>query len=394
MQAPEETLARGSGSCRDSAWLMVQLLRQLGLAARFVSGYLIQLISDVPALDGPCGPQQDFTDLHAWAEVYLPGAGWVGLDATSGLMAGEGHIPLACSADPITAAAITGSFLFTPDPAKGKDDVVHEDFSFCMSVARVLETPRVTLPYSEEQWRAIDRLGEAVDVRLDEHDVRLTMGGEPTFVSIDDRDAPEWNTAALGEAKYQQAGKLLKQLQAKFSPGALLHIGQGKWYPGESLPRWAFGCYWRPDGVPLWDDQSLLLAELDIDYGHTADDAKLFITAGGKTRLGSGGCIPGYEDVWYYLWRARRLPTNVDPLKCDLEDDEERIRLAKIFERGLSHIVGYALADPQTLGRRQVVVGKRPVVSTAGTLVLVSRRFADGLPAAPGYVALGARRSP
>ncbi len=343
VQTCEETLTNGSGSCRDSAWLMVQLLRQLGLAARFVSGYLVQLVADVAALDGPSGPAQDFTDLHAWAEVYLPGAGWVGLDPTSGLMAGEGHIPLACAAEPITAAAITGTFLFTPDPAKGKEDAVHEDFSFSMSVARVLETPRVTKPYSEDQWRAIDRLGEKVDARLREQDVRLTMGGEPTFVSIDDRDAPEWNTAALGEAKYRQAGELLKRLQAKFSSGALLHIGQGKWYPGESLPRWAFGCYWRRDGVPLWEDQSLL-AELDVDYGHTADDARLFIeTLAEKLGVEAKRCIPGYEDVWYHLWSERRLPTNVDPLECRLDDGEERRRLAKILEQGLSHVVGYVL---------------------------------------------------
>jgi uncharacterized protein (DUF2126 family)/transglutaminase-like putative cysteine protease len=343
VQTCEETLSSGSGSCRDTAWLLVQLLRQLGLAARFVSGYLVQLVADVEALDGPSGPRHDFTDLHAWAEVYLPGAGWVGLDPTSGLMAGEGHIPLACSAEPITAAPITGTFLFAPDPTKCGKDAVHEDFSFSMSVTRVREAPRVTKPYSEEQWQAIDRLGEAVDAQLRECDVRLTMGGEPTFVSIDGRDEPEWNTTALGEAKYRQAGELLKRLQARFAPGALLHIGQGKWYPGESLPRWAFGCYWRRDGVPLWEDQSLL-ADLDMDYGHTSDDARMFIEVlADKLGVETKRCIAGYEDVWYHLWRARRLPTNVDPLKCNLDDDEERIRLARIFEQGLSHIVGYVL---------------------------------------------------
>jgi uncharacterized protein (DUF2126 family)/transglutaminase-like putative cysteine protease len=343
VQTCEETLTTASGSCRDSAWLLVQLLRQLGFAARFVSGYLIQLVADVEALDGPSGPRQDFSDLHAWAEVYLPGAGWIGLDPTSGLMAGEGHIPLACSADPITAAAITGSYLFTGDPVLGDDDACHEEFKFQMSVTRVHETPRVTKPYSEDQWRAIDALGERVDQRLREGDVRLTMGGEPTFVSIDDRDAPEWNTAALGEKKFQQAGDLLKRLQEKFTQGALLHIGQGKWYPGEPLPRWAFGCYWRRDKVPLWDDHTLL-AEIDKDYGHTADDARLFITTlTERLAVEPAHCIPGYEDAWYYMWKERRLPVNVDPLKSRLDNAEDRTRLAKIFEQGLSQIVGFVL---------------------------------------------------
>ncbi len=343
VQACEETLTLGSGSCRDSAWLLVQLLRQLGLAARFVSGYLIQLVADVAALDGPSGPAHDFTDLHAWAEVYLPGAGWIGLDPTSGLLAGEGHIPLACAADPITAAPVTGTYLWTPDATKGAGDHCAEEFRHSMSVRRIVETPRVTKPYTEKQWKAIDNLGERVDRRLFDLDVRLTMGGEPTFVSIDDRDEPEWNTAALGEGKWRQAGLLLKRLQERFARGALVHVGQGKWYPGEPLPRWALGCYWRPDGVPLWDDHSLL-ADIDKDYAHGPDDARLFITTLAE-RLGidTKHCIPGYEDTWYYLWRERRLPTNVDPLDSRLDDAQERLRLARLFEKGLNQIVGFAL---------------------------------------------------
>src|SRR5579872_179943 len=343
VQSCEETLARGSGSCRDSAWLLVQLLRQLGLAARFVSGYLIQLVADVQALEGPSGPGRDFTDLHGWAETYIPGAGWIGLDPTSGLLAGEGHIPLACAADPITAAPISGSYLWTANPAQTANEPCDEKFSFEMSVARVHEIPRVTKPYTEEQWRAIDDLGERVDLRLDALDVRLTMGGEPTFVSIDDRDAPEWNTAALGPNKLRLAGALLARLRERFASGALVHFGMGKWYPGESLPRWALGCYWRPDGVPIWDDQTLL-AEIDKDYGHNPDDARLFITTlAERLAIDKRFCLPAYEDAWYHLWRERRLPINVDPLKSRLDDPEERKRLATVFEQGLAQVVGFAL---------------------------------------------------
>jgi uncharacterized protein (DUF2126 family)/transglutaminase-like putative cysteine protease len=342
VQPCEETLERGSGSCRDSALLLVQVLRNLGLAARFVSGYLLQLTADEKALDGPSGAAHDFTDLHAWAEVYLPGAGWVGLDPTSGLMAGEGHVPLACAADPITAAPITGSYSWEKSSAT-EDDKVHEEFRVHMAITRVLETPRVTKPYTEEQWQAIDVLGRRIDDDLRNHDVRLTMGGEPTFVSIDDRDADEWNTTALGPNKRRQAGSLLRRLRDRFAPGGLLQFGQGKWYPGEPLPRWALGCYWRRDGVPVWRDPGLV-ADDARDYGVDAPTARRFIVQlAARLGVDAAFAIPGFEDVWYYLWRERRLPANVDPLESCLEDPQERRRLAHVFEQGLDKVVGYAL---------------------------------------------------
>lgn len=332
VQTPEKTLELGCGSCRDTGWLLVNILRHLGLAARFVSGYLIQLKPDVKSIDGPSGTDRDFTDLHAWAEVFLPGAGWIGLDPTSGLLAGEGHLPLACSPTPSGAAPICGAV-----------DECKVEFTHEMSVTRIFESPRVTKPYTEEQWKSIEALGHRLDEQLSRDDVRLTMGGEPTFISIDNMDGEEWNFSAVGPEKRKLADVLIRRLKNHFAPGGLLHYGQGKWYPGESLPRWALACYWRKDGVPIWTHPDLFALE-SKDYGHTDADAKKFIShLVDKLKVNPRHILPAYEDVWYYLWRERRLPANVDPLQSHLEDKEERDRLAKVFNQGLSKIVGYVL---------------------------------------------------
>ena len=332
VQTPEETLTKLSGSCRDFAWLLVQLLRHFGLAARFVSGYLIQLKPDVKSLDGPSGAEKDFTDLHAWTEVYLPGAGWIGLDPTSGLLAGEGHIPLACTPDPSSAAPISGGV-----------DKCETEFAFEMTVKRVYESPRVTKPYTEEQWSDIEKLGHAIDVDLKKGDVRLTMGGEPTFVSVDDPDGPEWNFTAMSHEKRILSGKLIRRLRDKFAPGALLHYGQGKWYPGEPLPRYALAAYWRKDGVPVWKDD-LLIADESKDYGHGAKEAKELATRLAKTiGVKPEHLIPAYEDPFYYSWKERRFPSNITPEKSNLKDKQERDRIARIFQQGLGSIVGYTL---------------------------------------------------
>ncbi|RBW49250.1 DUF2126 domain-containing protein [Marinobacter sp. F3R11] len=332
VQTPEETLRNGSGSCRDSAWLLVQTLRHLGLAARFVSGYLIQLTADQKSLDGPSGPDADFTDLHAWCEVFLPGAGWVGLDATSGLFAGEGHIPLACSPEPSSAAPVTGM----AEPC----DV---EFDHQMSVTRIWEAPRVTKPYTDAQWEQIVGLGHDVDQRLKELDVRLTQGGEPTFVANHDRDEPEWNTEAVGPTKRLKAIELYHRMKDRYGTGGLVHFGQGKWYPGEPLPRWSLNCFWRKDGEPVWQDERWLADERKA--GKVTPEAAQRFLQGLAKQLGvdAGQIFPAFEDAFYYLWRERRLPVNVDPFDSKLDNPLERQQLQQIFSRGLDEPVGYVL---------------------------------------------------
>jgi uncharacterized protein (DUF2126 family) len=328
VQTPEKTLENASGSCRDTSWLLVQTLRHLGFAARFVSGYLLQLRPDMKALEGPSGPEADFTDLHAWAEVYLPGAGWVGLDPTSGLLVSEGHIPLCASPEPQSAAPISGNV----DPSG-------VEFSHEMRVARLIEAPRVTRPYTDAQWQQIDALGRAVEERLTRGDVRLTMGGEPTFVSLDDMQGAEWNTAALGERKQVLALALIERLRARFAPQGLLTWGQGKWYPGESLPRWVYTLYWRGDGKPLWQTVAPKSPEIP-----SVELAQRFIARlAQRLALNPENAVPAYEDVLHYLMKERRLPVNVDPADNRLANPEERARLLEVFERGVGAPRGFVL---------------------------------------------------
>jgi uncharacterized protein (DUF2126 family)/transglutaminase-like putative cysteine protease len=332
VQSPEQTLRLGSGSCRDTSWLLVQALRHLGLAARFVSGYLIQLTADQKSLDGPSGPPADFTDLHAWCEVYLPGAGWIGLDPTSGLFAGEGHIPLSCTPEPASAAPVSGMM----DPAE-------VEFEHLMQVTRVWEAPRVTKPYTEERWEEIEQLGHTIDDDLDALDVRLTMGGEPTFVALDHPDLEEWNTAALGPTKKPLAATLYHMLREKYAAQGLPHFGQGKWYPGEQLPRWALNCYWRRDGLPIWSDDALIADETkgsDID---AATCEKFLKLVAWNLGLHDDYVFGAYEDTLQYLWRERKLPINVDVADARLDDEMERARLARVFVQGLGKPAGYVL---------------------------------------------------
>lgn len=332
VQTPERTLESGMGSCRDSAWLLVQILRHFGIAARFASGYLIQLVADQKGLDGPSGTDKDFTDLHAWAEAYLPGAGWVGLDPTSGLLAGEGHIPLACAAIPTSAAPVSG---FT--------DVCKSTLAFEMSVTRIHEDPRVTKPYNDAQWTAIGELGAAVDLDLASSDVRLTMGGEPTFVSIDDMEGPEWNVTALSPKKLELSIGLLQKLKPKFAPGAFLHFGQGKWYPAEPLPRWALSCYWRPDGQALWKNDRFIAYDVAAKPLKRGDAKPFALALAKQLGLHADYAMPAYESVLRTIRDESELPDNIDALSPTLKDANVRKQLVELLTGGMGEPVGYVL---------------------------------------------------
>ncbi|MEO5841686.1 MAG: transglutaminase family protein, partial [Acidimicrobiales bacterium] len=349
VQTPDETLENKLGSCRDSAWLLVHILRRVGLAARFVSGYLVQLRADEAALDGPSGPVADFTDLHAWAEAYIPGAGWIGLDPTSGLLAGEGHLPLVCSPHPSSAAPITGA-----------TDPCNVTFDFSNTVTRLVGPPRVTLPYSEDQWLRIDALGHEVDKALADGDVRLTVGGEPTFVSVDDMDAAQWTTAADGADKRAKAEAIARRLLDRFGSGGLLHYGQGRWYPGEPLPRWQVALLWRADGEPLWTNRALLADHVLADDEAPAvfatdavpdtpallDDASALIhSIAASLRLPDGCCLPAYEDPLHRLLVEAGLPGG-DPPAVDVAATDEALATSDARLAALGHLDESGRGDP------------------------------------------------
>ncbi|MDZ4394154.1 transglutaminase family protein [Cypionkella sp.] len=332
VQTPEETLGLALGSCRDTSWLLVQSLRHLGFAARFVSGYLIQLKPDLTAVDGPQGTDKDFTDLHAWCEVYLPGAGWIGLDPTSGLLTGESHIPLSATPHYSNAAPISGMASYA-----------EVDFDFDMTVTRTAEHPRITMPFSNAAWDDLNQLGHKVDAALAAGDVRLTMGGEPTFVSIDDFEAGEWNTDAVGPTKRVFADALIRRLQAKFAPGGFLHYGQGKWYPGETLPRWTFSLYWRRDGQPIWHNPDLIAPEISHAKATPEQASTLLQNIAETLGLPSENVTPAFEDPAEWIVKEGNLPENVTPENSQLKDPEERNRIARVFSRGLTEPSGFVL---------------------------------------------------
>jgi uncharacterized protein (DUF2126 family) len=332
VQSSEETLALRSGSCRDSALLLVDALRALGLAARFVSGYLVQLTDEGNIPDLARGVSTDVVDLHAWAEVYVPGAGWIGLDGTSGLLCNEGHIALACTASPEQASPVEGTASL---PAR---------FSFSQNVSRLGHEPTPHKPYTDEQWGELLAAGARVDEVIAASGLVLTVGGEPTWTSRENPREPEWITEALGPTKWSQGLRMARELASRFGHGALVLHRMGKLYPGESLPRWNLQLLWRQDGVPVWRDGALLaLDPAPPARRASADDARRFgevlaARLGVEPRL-----VPGHEDPWAYLHREENLPLDVDLAAVAVDDPEERRTLARTLERGVGAVVGYAL---------------------------------------------------
>ncbi|GAA5220327.1 transglutaminase family protein [Membranihabitans marinus] len=340
IQTCEETMKLGSGSCRDTAWLLVQLLRSHGLAARFASGYLVQLTPDQKSNNGADGPSEDFTDLHAWAEVYIPGAGWIGLDTTSGLFTSEGHIPLSCTPSPSSAAAISGFV----GPTK-------VDFQFTNMVKRLNEGPRVTKPYQVQQWEDILAYGKRLDERVEQERIRLVMGGEPTFVSVENMDAEEWNQSADGEEKREKGYNLALKMKAAMAPKGMIHQGQGKWYPGEPIPRWQYVIYWRKDQYPLWKNDKWL-ANPNRELDTSMEEGRKFLnTLSHHLGLTESIVQPVYEDIYYFLWEQSKLPLGTDPFSMPKEGSLEQQKLAELLNHGLENEVGFILPlrfDPFT----------------------------------------------
>ncbi len=324
---PEQTLAAGRGSCRDSAVLLIAALRSRGLAARFVSGYLIQLTDDGMIPGEKKGVATDVVDLHAWAEVYVPGGGWIGLDATSGLLCGEGHIPLACTASPPLAA-----------PVEGTSDTTAESVLFSMKIQRLEHEAHPTRPYEEEVWEALLDAGDRADAALLQAGLSMTMGGEPTFNGRDYPDAPEWNGDALGPHKTRIGRRFAAGLAHRLAPGGIVMERVGKHYPGESLPRWALDIIGRTDGKPIWHGKTLVETK-----GATPHHAARFAAALAKKLDLSDYVIPAFEDPWRALQDEASLPVDIDPRTAKLDDPEERRRLARLLDRGLSTEAGFVL---------------------------------------------------
>ncbi len=330
---PEETLGYGRGSCRDAAVLLVAMMRARGIAARFVSGYLVQLTDEGMIPDQPKGVDRDVVDLHAWAEAFVPGAGWIGFDGTSGLLCGEGHIALAATASPSHAS-----------PLDGTSDVGASAVEFSTSIARLGHEARPTAPYPDDVWDELQAGGDRADAVLTGAGLEVWIGGEPTFTARDDQAKAEWQGGALGADKWKRGRALADELRDRLAPGGLVLHRMGKHYPGESLPRWALDIIARRAPAPaLWPERELTLTEDgSIDAAHRfGEQLAVALEVAGDLQ-------PAYEDPWEIVRLEASLPVASDPQTAGLDDPEERRKLAAILNRGAGSAVGWVLPLTRT----------------------------------------------
>ncbi|HEY0189802.1 MAG TPA: transglutaminase family protein [Kofleriaceae bacterium] len=321
---PEDTLIQGRGSCRDAAVLLVAMMRARGIAARFVSGYLVQLADEGMIPDEPKGVGRDVVDLHAWAEAYVPGAGWIGFDGTSGLLCGEGHIPLAATASPSHAA-----------PLDGTADTTAAAVEFSTSIARLGHEARPTAPYPEAVWNELTAAGDRADAALTAAGLDVWIGGEPTFTARAKQALPEWQGGAVGADKWARGRQLARELRDRLAPGGVILQRQGKHYPGESLPRWALDIVARRDRA-IWPARP-------VAQRGTIDDARAFGEALCAALGVEPALHPAFEDPWELLRSEASLPVDVDPRTAGLDDGDERRRLAAILNRGAGAVVGWVV---------------------------------------------------
>lgn len=304
----------------QAAWLLTLSLRHLGLAARFTSGYRIFLdVSD---------PASDTASLHAWSEVFIPGAGWLGLDPAAGMYTHEGYIPLASTPEPVRALPLTGLDSRYP-------------LQHTVKVRRLLPAT-LPNPYTEAQWADLNATGEQVNAVLAAQDIRLANAQTLSFVSPAHRYAPEWSTQALGQHKRQVAEELLQRLKRLWAAGAVIQETQGEWFGGETLPRWQLQVCFRSDGLPLWHHEDWHDIHA-LQEPLTAADLETFARSLTRNlQLSPDYLLPAHEDPLYELWRNRRTLQFHPPAEA-LSDTTSRRQLADRLSETRCDPVAYVL---------------------------------------------------
>jgi uncharacterized protein (DUF2126 family)/transglutaminase-like putative cysteine protease len=319
----EALFAKGTGSAWDLAWLFTLSLRELGLATRFVCGYHVQLAE--------AEDQHDSVRMHAWTQAFIPGAGWLGIDPSSGLFTNEMFIPLSSGADPTRVQPLVG----TRAPCE-------ESRVESLRVRRLAPAePR--WPFTETQWSDICALGAHVQRDLEEQRVFLSTGMNLSFVATGS-GSQEWHTHALGPEKLHMAEQLLTRLLQRTAAGAVQHVAQSEWFAGEGLPRWKLIGLARSDGHPVWRDPARSgstpdARTSDADLLGASDFANAFARALG---VAPAYVTSAHEDPLHNMWRGQ-LPLDRIPTPSELDDPESRRKLAERFSQLADEPVGYVL---------------------------------------------------